>query len=92
MSLGKLRMGYIGGKKFYILRKKFYRLICVRKNQKNVGFFEKIGAENLICRNFIFMRWAKKIFICRGVLFITFLYCALSVGQKVGILSHVKNF
>ncbi len=38
------------------------------------------------------MHWAKKIFICRRVLFITFFYCALSVGQKVGILSHVKNF
>ena len=65
--------------------------LCSQKSKKR-RLLKKIGAENLICRNFIFMRWAKKIFICRGVLFITFLYCALSVGQKVGILSHVKNF
>jgi len=38
LALEKLNIGNVGGKKFYILRKKFYRLICVRKNQKNVGF------------------------------------------------------
>ena len=57
MSLGKLRMGYIGGKKFYILRKKFYRLICVRKNQKNVGFWKKSARKIL---------FVEILFLCVG--------------------------
>ena len=91
MSL-KIAHGLYWRQKILYFTKKILPLdLCSQKSKKR-RFLKKIGAENLICRNFIFMRWAKKIFICRGVLFITFLYCALSVGQKVGILSHVKNF
>ena len=90
--IGKIAHGLYWRQKILYFTKKILPLdLCSQKSKKR-RFLKKIGAENLICRNFIFMRWAKKIFICRGVLFITFLYCALSVGQRVGILSHAKNF
>ena len=38
LALGKLKIGNVGGKKFYILWQKFYRLVCVCYNQKTWAF------------------------------------------------------
>ena len=38
LALEKLKIGNVGGKKFYILSQKFYRLVCVCYNQKTWAF------------------------------------------------------
>ena len=91
LALGKLKIGNVGGKKFYILWQKFYRLVCVCYNQKNVGFWKKSAREVLFVEILFLWTEQKNIYLPRWLIHNFFLLRAEGKAESLHI-KPVKNF
>lgn len=91
LALEKLKIGNVGGKKFYILWQKFYRLVCVCYNQKTWAF-EKKSAREVLFVEILFL-WAeqKNIYLPRWLIHNFFLLRAEGGAESLHI-KPVKNF
>ena len=91
LALEKLKIGNVGGKKFYILWQKFYRLVCVCYNQKTWAF-EKESARKILFVEILFLcAEQKNIYLPRRLIHNFFLLRAEGKAESLHI-KPVKNF
>ena len=91
LALEKLKIGNVGGKKFYILWQKFYRLVCVCCNQKTWAF-EKESARKILFVEILFLcAEQKNIYLPRRLIHNFFILRAEGKAESLHI-KPVKNF
>ena len=91
LALEKLKIGNVGGKKFYILWQKFYRLVCVCYNQKTWDFEKKSAREVLFVEILFLWTEQKNIYLPRWLIHNFFLLRAEGKAESLHI-KPVKNF